>query len=163
MVCQEKKFNKKTIKGYGSAANSDKVLLHLLSMPRGHGRRRGRNPHPYRDPPLQDVQQPHPTIKLKRNNLRHELKKYMLKRALILYPFKGILSTTIVTSCYRFSCYYRFSDIAINSVNPSFTQGLGASEKKILYIYIVFFGGFSDAPSPCVHSYDEWNFQRMAN
>ena len=22
--------------------------------------------------------------------------------------------------CYRFSCYYRFSDIAINSVNPSF-------------------------------------------
>ena len=108
-------------------------------MPRGHGRRRGRNPHPYRDPPLQDVQQPHPTIKLKRNNLRHELKKYMLKRALILYPFKGILSTTIVTSCYRFSCYYRFSDRAINSVNPSFTQGLGASEKKILYIYIFFF------------------------
>ena len=25
-----------------------------------------------------------------------------------------------VPSCYRFSCYYRFSDIAINSVNPSF-------------------------------------------
>jgi hypothetical protein len=25
-----------------------------------------------------------------------------------------------VVSCYRFSCYYRFSDIAINSVNPSF-------------------------------------------
>jgi hypothetical protein len=23
-------------------------------------------------------------------------------------------------SCYRFSCYYRFSDIAINSVNPPF-------------------------------------------
>ena len=27
---------------------------------------------------------------------------------------------TTVASCYRFSCYYRFSDIAINSVNPSF-------------------------------------------
>ena len=26
----------------------------------------------------------------------------------------------ILASCYRFSCYYRFSDIAINSVNPSF-------------------------------------------
>ena len=25
-----------------------------------------------------------------------------------------------IASCYRFSCYYRFSDIAINSVNPSF-------------------------------------------
>ena len=25
-----------------------------------------------------------------------------------------------VPSCYRFSCYYRFSDIAINSVNPPF-------------------------------------------
>jgi hypothetical protein len=26
----------------------------------------------------------------------------------------------LLTSCYWFSCYYRFSDIAINSVNPSF-------------------------------------------
>ena len=25
-----------------------------------------------------------------------------------------------IPSCYRFSCYYRFSDIAINSVNPPF-------------------------------------------
>jgi hypothetical protein len=25
-----------------------------------------------------------------------------------------------LASCYRFSYYYRFSDIAINSVNPSF-------------------------------------------
>ena len=26
----------------------------------------------------------------------------------------------LLASCCRFSCYYRFSDIAINSVNPSF-------------------------------------------
>jgi hypothetical protein len=28
--------------------------------------------------------------------------------------------TNNLPSCYRFSCYYRFSDIAINSVNPPF-------------------------------------------
>jgi hypothetical protein len=33
-----------------------------------------------------------------------------------------------VASCYRFSCYYRFSDIAINSVNPSFIWRLEFSK-----------------------------------
>ena len=43
------------------------------------------------------------------------------------------LSILKVALCYRFSCYYRFSDIAINSVNPSFII------------------------------YDDWNFQWMAS
>jgi hypothetical protein len=33
-----------------------------------------------------------------------------------------------LASCYRFSCYYRFSDIAINSVNPSFIWRLEFSK-----------------------------------
>jgi hypothetical protein len=33
-----------------------------------------------------------------------------------------------IASCYRFSCYYRFSDIAINSVNPSFIWRLEFSK-----------------------------------
>ena len=33
-----------------------------------------------------------------------------------------------VASCYRFSCYCRFSDIAINSVNPSFIWRLEFSK-----------------------------------
>ena len=33
-----------------------------------------------------------------------------------------------VASCYRFSCYYRFSDIAINSVNPPFIWWLEFSK-----------------------------------
>ena len=40
----------------------------------------------------------------------------------------------IVTSCYRFSCYYRFSDIAINSVNPSFIRRLEFSKNGQLNI-----------------------------
>ena len=33
-----------------------------------------------------------------------------------------------IASCYRFSCYYWFSDIAINSVNPSFIWRLEFSK-----------------------------------
>ena len=33
-----------------------------------------------------------------------------------------------IASCYRFSCYYRFSDIAINCVNPSFIWRLEFSK-----------------------------------
>ena len=39
-----------------------------------------------------------------------------------------------VASCYRFSCYYRFSDIAINSVNPSFIWQLEFSKNGLLNI-----------------------------
>jgi hypothetical protein len=41
-----------------------------------------------------------------------------------------------LASCYRFSCYYRFSDIAINSVNPSFIWRLEFSKNG----YVVWFG-----------------------
>jgi hypothetical protein len=34
----------------------------------------------------------------------------------------------VVPSCYRFSCYYWFSDIAINSVNPPFIWRLEFSK-----------------------------------
>jgi hypothetical protein len=33
-----------------------------------------------------------------------------------------------IASCYRFSCYYRFFDIAINSINPSFIWRLEFSK-----------------------------------
>ena len=33
---------------------------------------------------------------------------------------KADICKKMIPSCYRFSCYYRFSDIAINSVNPPF-------------------------------------------
>ena len=39
-----------------------------------------------------------------------------------------------LASCYRFSCYYRFSDIAINSVNPSFIWRLEFSKNDQLNI-----------------------------
>ena len=38
-------------------------------MPRGHGRRRDQNPHPYREAPLQDVQQPHPRWNLRNRHV----------------------------------------------------------------------------------------------
>ena len=40
----------------------------------------------------------------------------------------------LLASCYRFSCYYRFSDIAINSVNPSFIWRLEFSKNGLLNI-----------------------------
>ena len=39
-----------------------------------------------------------------------------------------------IPSCYRFSCYYRFSDIAINSVNPPFIWRLEFSKNGYLNI-----------------------------
>ena len=43
-----------------------------------------------------------------------------------------------IASCYRFSCYYRFSDIAINSVNPSFIWRLEWLVKYFFVHKIVF-------------------------
>ena len=40
----------------------------------------------------------------------------------------SVLHRRLLASCYRFSCYYRFSDIAINSVNPSFIWRLEFSK-----------------------------------
>ena len=40
----------------------------------------------------------------------------------------GIHLEQLVASCYRFSCYYRCCDIAINSVNPSFIWRLEFSK-----------------------------------
>jgi hypothetical protein len=45
-----------------------------------------------------------------------------------------ILMHIYLASCYRFSCYYRFSDIAINSVNPSFIWRLEFSKNGWLNI-----------------------------
>ena len=38
----------------------------------------------------------------------------------VCIPKSKIATLRYIASCYRFSCHYRFSDIAINSVNPSF-------------------------------------------
>ena len=44
------------------------------------------------------------------------------------------LAVNIIASCYRFSCYYRFSDIAINSVSPSFIGRMEFSKNDQLNI-----------------------------
>jgi hypothetical protein len=57
---------------------------------------------------------------------------YYIKYILISnWPkFESILSSSKkdILSCYRFSCYYRFSDVAINSVNPPFIWRLEFSK-----------------------------------
>ena len=40
----------------------------------------------------------------------------------------------LIATCYRFSCYYRYSDIAIISVNPSFIWRLEFSKNGYLNI-----------------------------
>ena len=44
------------------------------------------------------------------------------------------LTFSLIASCYRFSCYYLFSDIAINSVNPPFIWRLEFSKNGYLNI-----------------------------
>jgi hypothetical protein len=62
---------------------------------------------------------------------------------------------TLLASCNRFSCYYRFSDIVINSVNPSmsFIWRLEFSKNfsniLLFYLDVVWFGRW---PEP-------WNFK----
>ena len=58
--------------------------------------------------------------------IRYEIKQKNSSKVSLFYLFQKLLQINVMlldnvlASCYRFSCYYRFSDVAINSVNPSF-------------------------------------------
>ena len=59
---------------------------------------------------------------------------FIVRNFLVSVIYVEDLVVTSIASCYGFSYYYRFSDIAINSVNPSFIWRLEFSKHGLLNI-----------------------------
>jgi hypothetical protein len=90
-------------------------------------------------------------LKKDRTWLKYELHCNVKTPAPLFFQNNLTFVIQMLASCYRFSCYYRFSDIAINSVNPSFIWRLEFSKNDILLFYldVVWFDRW---PEP-------WNFK----
>jgi hypothetical protein len=67
-------------------------------------------------------------LKKDRTWLKYELHCNVKTPAPLFFQNNLTFVIQMLASCYRFSCYYRFSDIAINSVNPSFIWRLEFSK-----------------------------------